>query len=204
MSGVSGNIALLHQPGDFRAWIQLSRYLYPFTIKEMRYRFGLRREGVEVVEVWAPIEAPRIAIAIDRRSLYLFGVRGLPDGKWYCFADYRRPADPPGAPVVEVHEELNYSRLLGPAPGAIALPPVKLLTLAHGFGRERASPQRLQALAALMFLVPEALRFDSVTLAVMRYFQSGHLDVAGLLPAVQNWAAATAAHDRNVLLPHLP
>jgi hypothetical protein len=200
---MSGNIALLHQPDDFRSWVQLSRYLYPFTMRELRYRLGLARQGVEVVEVWAPIDAPRIAIALDRRSLYLFGLRALPDGPWYVFRDYRRPADPPGAPVVEIDEELNYSRLLGAAPSAIAMPPVRLLGLAAGFGRERANPQQLQSLAALMFLVPEALRFDSVMLAAMRYFDQGFLPVGELLDTVQNWAGASAGDDANVLMPHL-
>lgn len=201
---MSGNIALLNQPGDFRSWVQLSRYLYPFTIKELRYRIGLRREGVEVVEVWAPIDAPQVAVAIDRRSLYLFGLRALPGGPWYVFRDYARPADPPGAPVVEVDEELNYSRLLGAAPSAISMPPVQLITLAAGFGRDRATPQQLQALAALMFLVPEALRFDSVMLAAMRYFDGNFLPVGNLLGTVQNWRVASATDDSNVLLPHLP
>lgn len=200
---MSGNIALLNQPDDMRSWVQLSPYLYPFSMKEMRYRIGLQRQGVEVIEVWAPINAPRIAIAIDRRSLYLFGVRALPDGAWYCFRDYARPADPPGAPVVEIDEELNYSRLLGAAPSAIAMTPVQLLTLASEFGRSRTSPRQLQALAALMFLVPEALRFDSIMLAAMRYFDQGFLPVADLLETVQNWAGASAdAHD-DVLMPHL-
>lgn len=200
---MSGNIALLHQPDDLRSWVQLSPYLYPFCMKEMRYRIGLQRQGVEVIEVWAPINAPRIAVAIDRRSVYLFGLRALPDGAWYCFRDYARPADPPGARVIEVDEELNYSRLLGAAPSAIAMPPVQLLALASDFGRERASPRQLQALAALMFLVPEALRFDSIMLAAMRYFDQGFLPVAELLETVQNWAGATAAEHQNVLMPHI-
>jgi hypothetical protein len=201
---MSGNIALLNQPGDFRSWVQLSRYLYPFTIKELRYRISLERQGIEVVEVWAPIDAPQVAVAIDRRSLYLFGLRALPGGPWYVFRDYARPGNPPGAPVIEIDEELNYSRLLGAAPSAISMPPVQLLTLAAGFGQSRATPQQLQAMAALMFLVPEALRFDSIVLAAMRYFSSSYLPVAELLGTVKNWAGATAADDSNVLLPHLP
>lgn len=200
---MSGNIALLNQPGDFRSWVQLSPYLYPFCLRELRYRIGLARDGVEVIEVWAPINAPRIAVAIDRRSLYLFGLRALPDGPWYCFRDYARPADPPGAPVVEIDEELNYARLLGAAPSAIAMTPVQLLTLASDFGRARASPRQLQALAALMFLVPEALRFDSVMLAAMRYFDQGFLPVADLLATVQNWAGASADEHDDVLMSHL-
>ncbi|MBW6399652.1 ribosome-inactivating family protein [Roseomonas sp. HJA6] len=200
---MSGNIALLHQPDDLRSWVQLSPYLYPFCMREMRYRIGLQRQGVEVIEVWAPINAPRVAIAIDRRSLYLFGLRALPEGPWYCFRDYARPADPPGAPVIEIDEELNYSRLLGAAPSAIAMTPVQLLTLASDFGRTRASPRQLQALAALMFLVPEALRFDSVMLAAMRFFDQGFLPVAELLDTVQNWAEATALDHENVLMPHI-
>jgi len=200
---MSGNIALLHQPDDLRSWVQLSPYLYPFCLREMRYRIGLQRQGVEVIEVWAPINAPRVAIAIDRRSLYLFGLRALPEGPWYCFRNYARPADPPGAPVIEIDEELNYSRLLGAAPSAIAMTPVQLLTLASDFGRTRASPRQLQALAALMFLVPEALRFDSIMLAAMRFFDQGFLPVAELLDTVQNWAEATALDHENVLMPHI-
>ncbi len=200
---MSGNIALLHQPDDLRSWVQLSPYLYPFCMREMRYRIGLQRQGVEVIEVWAPINAPRVAIAIDRRSLYLFGLRALPEGPWYCFRDYARPADPPGAPVIEIDEELNYSRLLGAAPSAIAMTPVQLLTLASDFGRARVSPRQLQALAALMFLVPEALRFDSIMLAAMRFFDQGFLPVADLLDTVQNWAEATALDHENVLMPHI-
>lgn len=200
---MSGNIALLHQPDDFRSWVQLSPYLYPFCLREMRYRIGLQRQGVEVIEVWAPINAPRIAVAIDRRSLYLFGIRALPGGAWYCFRDYARPADPPGAPVIEIDEELNYSRLLGAAPSAIAMTPPQLLGLASDFGRGRASPRQLQAIAALMFLVPEALRFDSIMLAGMRYFDQGFLPVGELLETVQNWAGASAVEHADVLVPHL-
>ena len=200
---MSGNIALLHQPGDFRSWVQLSPYLYPFCLRELRYRIGLARQGIEVIEVWAPIDAPRIAVAIDRRSLYMFGLRALPGGPWIVFRDYDRPADPPGAPVIEIDEDLNYSVLLGADPSAIALPPVQLLSLAAGFGRSRTSPRQLQSIVALMFLVSEALRFDSVMLAAMRYFDQGFLPVGELLETVQDWAGATQRGEGDVLMAHL-
>ena len=56
-------------------------------------------------------------------------------------ASVHPPADPPGAPVIEIDEDLNYSVLLGADPSAIAMPPVQLLSLAASFGRSRTSPR---------------------------------------------------------------
>ena len=140
MSGrfASGNIALLHQPGDLRSFIQLSRYLYPFCIKELRRRLENDRSGVEVVEVWAPVDAPRIAVALDRRTLYLFGLRALPGGEWWCFEGYPRPTDPPGAKVRLMSGDGNYASFGWPE--RISTTPIKLLTdlsylLIPGVGR---------------------------------------------------------------------
>ncbi|CAA9214833.1 MAG: hypothetical protein AVDCRST_MAG08-345 [uncultured Acetobacteraceae bacterium] len=204
MSGrfASGNIALLHQPGDLRSFIQLSRYLYPFCIKELRRRLENDRSGVEVVEVWAPVDAPRIAVALDRRTLYLFGLRALPGGEWWCFEGYPRPTDPPGAKVRLMSGDGNYASFGWPE--RISTTPIKLLTDLSVFNGRYNDPQRARHLLALSLLISEAIRFDSLLDEGMRFCASDVLSPARHRDTVTNWAKRTVNRDRDVALPHIP
>lgn len=201
---VDGATALLRAPEGFAPHIQLSFYLYPWGIKEMRRRLGWahNRQGVVVIRLTAPIQAPPIDLALDAASLYLFGVRAPPDGPWYCFRDYPRPADPPGAPVRAVIPGEGSYRELG-LPETIDRTPIDILNGIRSFDG-RLSPDRARDLVALMFLVPEALRFDSILDEGMRYLHHFRLHCAAHKDRVTNWATGTAGHHPDIILPHIP
>jgi hypothetical protein len=85
--------------------------------------------------------------------------------------------------------------------------PVQLLSGLAGFAGT-VDTEVARRLVLLLFLVPEAPRFDSILLEGARYLSAGTQFANTLYPArhrptVTNWAKAPPA-DANVLLPHLP
>lgn len=85
--------------------------------------------------------------------------------------------------------------------------PSDLLSGLAGF-RGTVDTEIAQCLVLLLFLVPEALRFDSLLLEGARYLSTGTRFANTIYPArhrgtVTNWAKAITS-DPNVLLPHLP
>ncbi len=101
-----------YQPGDLRPCVQLSPYLYPFSTREMRYRLGLQRQGVEVIEVWAPINAPRIAIAIDRRSACRATTTATWPGSGFAASRPTAAAAAPYTVTVDPSGNLTFSSLI--------------------------------------------------------------------------------------------
>jgi len=203
---VDGSLALLRAPDGFAPYVQLSFYLYPWCIKELRRRLSWERNrtGVHVVRLGVPIEAPPIDLALDGRSLYLYGVRAVPGGPWWCFRDLRpRPPDPPGAPARwEIPSDGSYTDL--GLPTTIDHAPLDILRGMAGFDG-RLNPARARDLVALMFLVPEALRFESLLDEGMRYLHSFRLHPAAHKATVTNWRVRTEGADRqDVALPWLP
>ncbi len=203
---VDGSLALLRAPDGFAPYIQLSFYLYPWCIKELRRRLSWEhnRQGVIVIRLGVPIDVPPIELAIEGKSLYLYGVRAVPDGPWWCFRDFRpRPPDPPGAPARwEIPSDGSYTDL--GLPDTIDHAPLDLLRGVRAFDG-RLNPERARDLVALMLLVPEALRFESLLDEGMRYLHDFHMHPAAHRATVTNWKAGTLAGDRrNVALPWLP
>ena len=190
---VDGSLALLRAPDGFAPYIQLSFYLYPWGIKELRRRLSWdrNRSGVLVIRLGVPIEVPPLDLALDAKTLYLFGVRAPPAGPWWCFRDYPRPADPPGAPVrAEIPGEGSYQELGLPA--TIDHAPIDILRGMQGFDGG-LNPDRARDLVALMFLVPEALRFESLLDEGMRYLHDFRLHPAAHKDTVTNWKKRSIA-----------
>jgi Ribosome inactivating protein len=207
MSGqVSGNIALLMLPDDGRLHIQLSRYFYASTLAKLRRAVEANRSGVIVFELAAPINAPVIHVAMDRRSSYVHGFRTTTARHWWAFKPKDGPLPSlPGLPSQSIGLTGNYSELGLPA--SINMRPEALLSRLAAFTGGR-DPEFCRAIVLLLFLVAEAMRFESLLFECQRYFSGGTSDAYTIHPAahrdtVKNWEDALPG-DPNVLLPHLP
>lgn len=203
---MSGHIASLRLPDDFRLHVQFSTYFHASTLARLRRDLLANRDGIAVVEVATPIVAPLIKVALDRRSLYLRGFHAPGASAWWAFkeGDYPLPTLP-GMPSRSMGLTGNY-RELG-LPDAINMRPERLLGLLAAFDG-RPDPEFCRAIVLLLFMVPEALRFDSVLMECARYFAAGTQFSFTLHPArfadtVRGWEQSRPG-DRNVLVPHLP
>lgn len=205
MSDYGGELALMGLPDDGRLHVQLSRYFYSSTVRRVRDDLEGNRSGLAVVEAAAPINAPVLEIVLDRRSVYLIAFRRQGAREWWGFADDGCPATLPGGPMRPIRGRNTYSWL--GLPDSINLTPVQLLSQLASFSGT-VDRDAARCLVLLFFLVPEAIRFDSVFLECARYLSAGTQFANTLHPGqhrqtVTNWAAASAA-DRNVLLRYLP
>ncbi len=201
---MSGVIALMNLPDDQRLHVQLSMYFYASTLAKLRNDVLANRAGWAVFEIAAPINAPVVQIAMDRRSTYVHGFRRAGATEWWAFQEPGRPlpALPGGARPMGLTG--SYTELGLPA--AINLRPERLLSLL-AYYPGRPDPEFCQGIVLLLFLVAEALRFDSVLMECVRYFGLGTSSAYTIHPAefravVNNWAAA-APGSRDVLVPYL-
>ncbi len=202
---MSGAIALLRLPDDQRLHVQLSTYFYASTLAKLRSDIAGDRAGIAVIEVAAPINAPLIQVAMDRRSTYVLGFRAPPSGGWWAFKEKDKPLPAlPGAPVRDMGLTGSYTQL-GLLP-SINMRPEELLNQLASYGGA-PDPRFCQAIVLLLFLMAEALRFDSVMMECVRYFSAGTSTACTIHPeafrdVVRNWKVANPA-DRNVLLGYL-
>lgn len=203
MSGqVSGNIAVLMLPDDFRLHIQLSRYFYASTIAKLRAHVAGNRNGIAVVEVAAPINAPLIHVAMDRETTYILGFRTTQAQHWWAFKEKDKPLPTlPGLPSRSMGLTGSYTEL--GLPPSINMRPEQLLARLAGFSGA-PDPDFCQGIVLLLFLVAEAMRFESLLFEGQRYFGHGTPDFATIHPAahaatVQNWKKSLPG-DPNVLL----
>lgn len=203
MSGqVSGNIAVLMLPDDFRLHIQLSRYFYASTLAKLRRHVGGNRSGIVDFEIAAPINAPVIHVAMDRQTTYILGFRSVDARHWWAFKEENKPLPAlPGLPSRSMGLTGSYTELGFPT--SINLPPEQLLSRLAGFS---GTPDGdfCRAILLLLFLVAEAMRFESLLFEGQRYFGMGTSDFATIHPAahketVQDWKKSLPA-DPNVLL----
>jgi hypothetical protein len=206
MSGhVSGNIAVLMLPDDGRLDVQLSRYFYASTLARLRNEVERNRSGIMVFEVAAPINAPVIHVAMDRRSGYVLGFRTTQARHWWAFKEDNKPLPTlPGLPSKSIGLNGNYSQL--GLPPSINMRPEALLSRLAGF-TGGADPEFCRGIVLLVFLVAEAMRFESLLFECQRYFGAGTTDAYTIHPAahaetVKNWENSLPG-DRNVLLRHL-
>jgi hypothetical protein len=203
---MSGNLAVLALPDDQRLHVQLSTYFYASTLAKLRRDLETNRAGIAQFEIAAPINAPLVHVAMDRRSTYVLGFRPASGRNWWAFREAERPLPTlPGAPVQPMGLSGSYTELGLPA--SINMRPEELLNKLASYNGV-PDPRFCQAIVLLLFLVAEALRFDSLLMECTRYFSSGtrtaytiHPDQ--FAPVVRNWKAALPA-DRNVLLRYLP
>jgi hypothetical protein len=198
MARPDGTTARLALPDWQGAHIQLSVFFYPFTLKRVRDALEGNRQGIVVLELSAPISAPTIELAIDRRSLYVLGWRERGKQVWSRFkVETGTPPALPGGRHRDVGTTGNYMNL--PAPdryrrGAMAL----LASLARPAGEYDPADVKL-----MLLLAPEALRFDSAMLEGMRWLTSEAVEFKAIRPELY-WEDKTRARSRDVLLPHLP
>ena len=203
MSGYGGELALMALPDDWRLHVQLSRYFYGSTLKRVRDDLAANRTGIAVVEVATPINAPVLEVALDRRSVYLLGFRARGAREWWGFVADGCPPALPGGAVRAIRGRSTYPWL--GLPERINITPVRLLSGLAGFGGTVDS-ESARRLVLLLFLLPEALRFDNVLMECSRYLSIGTSFAHVLHPAryratVTNWSGATRG-DPNVLLAH--
>ena len=82
---MSGNHALLMLPDDQRLHVQFSRYFHASTVAKLRHDIDSNRTGLVAFEIAAPISAPLIQVAMDRRSTYVPGFRVAIGHDWWAF-----------------------------------------------------------------------------------------------------------------------
>ncbi len=203
MSGqVSGNIAVLMLPDDARLHIQLSRYFYASTIAKLRRHVAGNRSGIAVIEVAAPINAPVIHVAMDRQTTYILGFRTTQAPHWWAFKEKDKPLPTlPGLPSRSMGLTGSYTEL--GLPSSINMPAEELLSRLAGFSGA-PDPNFCRGMVLLLFLVAEAMRFESLLFEGQRYFGYGTSDFATIHPAahkdtVQDWKKSLPS-DPNVLL----
>jgi hypothetical protein len=227
----SGNLALLNLPGDRRLHVQLSVYFYASTLAKLRQDILNNRSGIATFEVAAPINAPLIHVAMDRRSTYVLGFRPDRAKFWWTFHEGGKALPVlPGGPsrsmgLTGSYTELGLPVSGGPIPDStnpsdidddlrnssqskkINIRPERLLDLLASF-QGAPDPEFCSAILLLIFFVAEALRFDNVLRECTRYFTSipsyaNTIRPGFLASTVQNWAK-TPKGNRNVLVPYLP
>lgn len=206
MARPDGTTARLALPDWQGAHIQLSIFFYPFTLRRVRDAIEGSRSGIAVLEVAAPINAPTLEIALDRRDLYMHGWRGRGTQVWNRFVPKTgRASALPGGRHSDLPSDGSYPDLGMRGVGRTReITPVKLLADLAACRGTVPGPDGWVQVLLLVLLTSEALRFDSVMLEGMKWLQSGRYDVPAIADVVTNWASATAAGSRNVLLPHLP
>ncbi len=200
---MSGHLALLALPEDQRLHLQLSTYFYASTLAKLRHDIDGNRTGLAMIEVGAPINAPLVQVAMDRRSTWVLGFRAASGGNWWAFQEEGKPLPAlPGAPVRPMGLTGSYTELV--LPSSINMRPEEVLNKLASYEGAPA-PRFCQAIVLLLFLVAEALRFDSVLLECARYFSVGAYTIhpARFGETVHAWKAALPA-DANVLLRHVP
>ncbi len=199
---MSGHLALMALPDDQRLHVQLSPYFYASTLAKLRRDIHSNRAGFAIVEVAAPINAPMIQVAMDRRSTYVLGFRAAGGRSWWAFNEPEKPLPAlPGAQVRPMGLSGSYTEL--GLPPSINMRPENLLDKIASYAGT-PNPTFCQAIVLLLFLVAEALRFDSLLMECVRYFSIGSYTIhpAQFASTVRNWKKSLPADD-NVLLHYL-
>jgi len=203
MRNYGGETALAKLPSDRRLHVQLSPYFYDWSLKRLRSDLEGNRKGLAIVEVAAPINAPTLQVVLDRRTLYVLAFRAAADPMWWGFLEDGCPKSLPGGSVGRINGRSHYSWL--GLPERISMLPVHLLTHLAG-AKGRVSSETAQCIVLLLFLIPEALRFDSVMLEGARYLSGIPANVmhpARFRETVHGWEKSPI-DNRDVLLRHLP
>ena len=202
---VPGALAVLDAPDDFRCWIQLGD-LYSWSINEQRRRLSGNRSGIEVFEVSAPINSPKLHVAIDRHSLYLLGWKPISSDQWWAFEENGQLPKLPGGGVRRINGKMDYEFLGLRELDSYNIPPTKLLADLSVFDGKLGDWQKKANAIMLIFLLSEAFRFDSVMLACVNWLTgTWTMKFTDEIKArVKDWAHSTGRRDRDVLLEHLP
>ncbi len=206
------------------ALLQLGPW-YGRNVTDARRTIGGRRERVPItIYLTAPITSPILEVAIDGFSLWVLGFRRQGEDKWWEF-EPDDPKLPRLAPFRRISSgPATYSNLGLTAGTKVEMQPWRLLMELAAFDGLMGDEPKKRKLLLLIFLVSEALRFDSVKAACYAYLSnaatyfgapdhyyrrpedlSGHrFEFTGqLVHTVRNWADQTAARSHDVGLPWL-
>jgi hypothetical protein len=152
--------------GD-RSWIQLSSF-YSSCLADLRRKLASRRTGWEVVELWAPINAEPVHVALNRKSLYLRGIKAAQASDWWGIPDKQGPpSELPDGGMKPAKGRGDYS-FFG-LTTSYNITPVKFLAALRNFNGDLRQWDNANNAVLLFFLVAEALRFDSVELECLRW-----------------------------------
>ena len=154
----------------------------------------------------APINSPKLHVAIDRHSLYLLGWKPISSDQWWAFEENGQLPKLPAGGVRRINGKMDYE-----FPGLRELdnyniPPTRLLADLSVFDGKLGDWQKKANAIMLIFLLSEALRFDSVMLACVNWLTgTWTMKFTDEIKArVKDWAHSTERKDRDVLLQHLP
>jgi hypothetical protein len=204
-------------------FIQLGPYYGRNITDARRYMATRRAHGAVTVYLAAPITSPILEVAIDGHSLYVLGLRrqGLP--RWWEFEpDGDQPRLGPAARIAS--GPATYSNLGLTAGTEVVVQPWALLRELATFNGLMGDDAKKRKLLLLIFLVSEALRFESVKAACHAYVSNAvtyfgapdHYyrnpeDLAGhrfvfteqLVRTVQTWSRQSVAGGPDIALPWL-
>lgn len=205
------------------ALIQLGPY-YGRNITDSRRALATRRTAETVtVYVTAPVISPILEVAISGRSLYVLGFRQQGVREWWEFEPDSGP------PVLSPSRRIaggpaSYANLGLAAGTEVVIQPWMLLRELAQFDGRMGDAAKKRKLLLLIFLVSEALRFDSVKAACYAYvshagtyfgapahYYRNPADLAGhrfvftdpLVQTVKNWRTRTEAGSPDIGLPWL-
>jgi len=203
------------------SFIQLGSYYNRNITEARRYLAAHRARGVVSVFMVAPITSPVLEIAIDGRSLYVLGFRRQGEQRWWEFEpDGDQPRLSPFARIAR--GPATYSNLGLTAGTEVVMQPWLLLQELGNFDGLMGDETKKRKLLLLIFLVSEALRFDSVKAACYAYVSNaatyfgapdhyyrnpdhlaGHRFVftEPLVHTVQNWRTRSMGGSNDVGLP---
>ena len=205
-------------------WILLGPS-YGRNITEARRAIGAQRvRGVTTVSLVAPITSPILEVAIDGHSLYVLGFRRHGEQRWWEFEpDGDQPRLEPSARIIS--GPATYSNLGLAAGTDVVMQPWLLLQELGNFDGLMGDAAKRRKLLLLIFLVSEALRFDSVKAACYAYVSNAatyfgapdhyhhHIEDLGghrfefteqLVDTVRNWSTRSVARNHDIGLPWLP
>jgi hypothetical protein len=205
-------------------FIQLGPYYNRNISDARRYLAAHRGRGAVSVFMQAPITSSLLEFAIDGHSLRLLGFRRSGDPRWWEFEpdDAKLPRLTPSRRIAG--GAATYTNLGLAAGTDVVLRPWLLLQELANFDGRLGDETRKRKLLLLIFLVSEALRFDSVKAACYAYitnaatyfaapdhFYRNPADMDGhrfvftpdLVRTVRSWRTQTEAGRGDVILPWL-
>lgn len=205
-------------------FIQLGPYYGRNITDARRYMATRRTRGTVTVYVAAPITSPILEVAIDGRSLYVLGLRPQGLQRWWEFEpESDQPRLEPAALIAG--GPATYSNLGLTAGTEVVMEPWGLLREFATFNGLMGDAAKKRKLLLLIFLVSEALRFESVKAACYAYvshavtyfgapdhYYRNPADLAGhrfvftekLVHTVKNWSKQSVHGGPDIALPWLP
>lgn len=131
-------------------------------------------QATMTIYVTAPITAPMIEVAVEPHAVWVLGFRALNAAEWWEFPRTGDLPPVPGRarPIIgppASYELLGLNRFATKNPGVHVIEPWRLLQALATFNGRVDSDETRKNLILLIFLVSEAVRFDSMQGFCYRY-----------------------------------